>query len=160
MKTLKSLWKKYREVITYVFFGGLTFLLNLVLFTVFQNLFGEDFATGVGNVLNNFICIVVAYLTNRAFVFCSKTTGKAALKEFLSFFACRIGTAVMDQILMWLGVSIIGSHISDVDSLTLFGIYQTYKQLWNFGTKLVSQVLVILFNYIFSKLIIFKKKNA
>ena len=120
MEKLKAFIKKYYEGLAYLFFGGLATLLNLVLFAVFQAVLGTGFATGIGNVLDNIICILFAYWTNRTFVFRSKNSGQAALAEFGQFVACRIGTMV--------------------------------------GVKLFSQVIVIVSNYVFSKLFIFKKK--
>lgn len=72
MEKLKAFIKKYYEGFAYLFFGGLATLLNLVLFAVFQAVLGTGFATGIGNVLDNIICILFAYWTNRTFVFRSK----------------------------------------------------------------------------------------
>ena len=104
MEKLKAFIKKYYEGLAYLFFGGLATLLNLVLFAVFQAVLGTGFATGIGNVLDNIICILFAYWTNRTFVFRSKNSGQAALAEFGQFVACRIGTMIMDQFIIWLGV--------------------------------------------------------
>ena len=82
MEKLKAFIKKYYEGFAYLFFGGLATLLNLVLFAVFQAVLGTGFATGIGNVLDNIICILFAYWTNRTFVFRSKNSGQAALAEF------------------------------------------------------------------------------
>lgn len=78
MQKIKELIKKYYEGLAYLFFGGLATLLNLVVFAVFQAALGTDFATGIGNILDNVICILFAYWTNRTFVFKSQNTGKAA----------------------------------------------------------------------------------
>ena len=105
MQKLKDFIKKYYEGLAYLFFGGVATLLNLVVFAVFQAAFGTDFATGLGNVLDNILCILFAYWTNRTFVFKSTNKGKAALAEFGQFVSCRIATMVMDQLIIWLGVS-------------------------------------------------------
>ena len=78
MQKLKDFIKKYYEGLAYLFFGGVATLLNLVVFAVFQAAFGTDFATGLGNVLDNILCILFAYWTNRTFVFKSTNKGKAA----------------------------------------------------------------------------------
>ena len=93
MEKLKAFIKKYYEGFAYLFFGGLATLLNLVLFAVFQAVLGTGFATGIGNVLDNIICILFAYWTNRTFVFRSKNSGQAALAEFGQFVACRIAVS-------------------------------------------------------------------
>lgn len=98
MQKLKDFIKKYYEGLAYLFFGGVATLLNLVVFAVFQAAFGTDFATGLGNVLDNILCILFAYWTNRTFVFKSTNKGKAALAEFGQFVSCRIATMVMDQL--------------------------------------------------------------
>ena len=149
MEKIKALIKKYYEGLSYLFFGGVATLLNLVLFALFQAVFGTDFATGAGNVLDNAICILFAYWTNRTFVFRSKNTGKAAWAEFGQFVSCRIFTRVLDQLIIWLGVTILAPHVA---------FAAAHGELWAMGVKLFSQVIVIVSNYVFSKLLIFKKK--
>ena len=149
MQKIKDLINKYYEGLAYLFFGGLATLLNLVVFAVFQAALGTAFATGIGNVLDNVICILFAYWTNRTFVFKSQNTGKAAWAEFGQFVSCRIATMVMDQVIIWVGVSLLGPHV---------GFAVANAKLWAMGVKLFSQVIVILSNYIFSKVLIFKKK--
>lgn len=148
MQKIKSLFEKYYEQISYLFFGGLATLLNFAILIALQAAFGKDFAAGAGNILNNAICILFAYWTNRTFVFKSKNVGKAAWSEFVQFVSCRILTAVVDQIIMWLGVSVIG--------LTLL---VASKDVGPLVVKFVAQVVVIVSNYVFSKLFIFKEKQ-
>ena len=76
MKFLKKHW----EVLSYLIFGVLTTLLNILLYALFSRLFGYTAANSWGNVLDNALCILFAYCTNRVFVFRSKTTGKAMAK--------------------------------------------------------------------------------
>ena len=149
MQKLKDFIKKYYEGLAYLFFGGLATLLNFVVFAAFQAAFGTAFAAGIGNVLDNIICILFAYWTNRTFVFKSTNTGKAVLAEFGRFVSCRIATMVMDQVIIWLGISVLGPVVS---------FSSANPQLWAMGVKLFSQVIVIVSNYAFSKLLIFKKK--
>ena len=149
MQKLKDFIKKYYEGLAYLFFGGVATLLNLVVFAVFQAALGTEFATGLGNVLDNILCILFAYWTNRTFVFKSTNKGKAALAEFGQFVSCRIATMVMDQLIIWLGVSVLGPAVR---------FAAADPKLWAMGVKLFSQVVVILSNYVFSKLFIFKKK--
>lgn len=148
MQKLKELFYKYYEQISYLFFGGLATLLSFALLVLFQALGGKAFAVGIGNVFNNAICILFAYWTNRTFVFKSKNKGKAALSEFTQFVSCRILTAVLDQLIMWLGGTVLG--------ITLLLAGQDCGPLL---VKLFSQVVVIVSNYVFSKLFIFKEKT-
>ena len=83
-------------------------------------------------------------------VFESENSSRSAvMKEFASFVACRLGTGVLDQIIMVLGVDVLGPKI----------IPEPYAYLWSLGLKIASNVLVIILNYIFSKLIIFRRKT-
>ena len=142
MQKLKDIIQKYYEGLAYLFFGGVATLLNLVVFAGFQAAFGTDFAAGIGNILDNCICILFAYWTNRTFVFKSANKGKAAWAEFGQFVSCRIATKVMDQVIISLRVTFAAAN----------------GKLWAMGVKLFSQVIVIVSNYVFSKLFIFKKK--
>lgn len=143
---LKQLWTKYYEQLTYLIFGGLATLLNIVLAMVFRS-FGMP--TTMNTVLDNVICILFAYTTNRLWVFKSCSKGMAALREFGSFIVCRLGTMVMDVVIMWLGADLLGPAL----------IPAAWTGLWFLGVKVFSNLLVILFNYIFSKKIIFTKKQ-
>mgnify|MGYP002266390032 CR=1 FL=1 len=92
--------KKHWEVLSYLIFGVLTTLLNIVLYALFNRLFGYTAANSWGNVLDNILCILFAYTTNRAFVFNSKTKGRAMAKEFGAFVTCRLGTMLLDTAIM------------------------------------------------------------
>ena len=105
---LTELVKKYREPIAYLFFGGLATLLNIVLYVLFKTLFGYEAANSWGNVADNVLCILFAYFTNRIWVFRSKAHGSAALREFGSFVACRLGTLVVDAAIMFVGGNLVG----------------------------------------------------
>ena len=85
-----NFFKKHWEVLSYLVFGVLCTLLNIVLYALFNKLFGYTAANSWGNVLDNIICILFAYCTNRAFVFRSKTQGKAMAREFGAFVTCRL----------------------------------------------------------------------
>ena len=82
MEKIKAIVEKYYEQLAYLFFGGLATLLNLVIFAINQAAFGVEFATGLGNILDNIICILFAYWTNRTFVFKSENKGANSLREF------------------------------------------------------------------------------
>ena len=143
---LKQLWAKYYEQLTYLIFGGLATLLNIVLAMVFRSF---SMPTTLNTVLDNVICILFAYTTNRLWVFKSRSRGADALREFGSFIACRLGTMVMDVAVMWLGADVIGPAL----------LPAAWLGLWFLGVKVFSNVLVIVFNYVFSKKIIFIKKK-
>ena len=191
MKFLKKHW----EVLSYLIFGVLTTLLNILLYALFSRLFGYTAANSWGNVLDNALCILFAYCTNRAFVFRSKTTGKAMAKEFGTFVTCRLGTMVLDAAIMIVGGNLLAAQGAALMEsllggfLTVSGSYTgaaasaaasvagvaiiggadgptavfvttriTAQEIWGLCVKVFSNVMVVVLNYVFSKLIIFKKK--
>ena len=188
-------FKKHWEVLSYLIFGVLTTLLNIVLYALFSRLFGYTAANSWGNVLDNALCILFAYCTNRAFVFRSKTTGKAMAKEFGTFVTCRLGTMVLDAVIMIVGGNLLAAQGAALmeslfgSFLTVSGNYTgaaasaaasvagvaiiggadgptavfvttriTAQEIWGLCVKVFSNVVVVVLNYVFSKLIIFKKK--
>ena len=189
-------FKKHWEVLSYLIFGVLTTLLNIVLYALFSRLFGYTAANSWGNVLDNALCILFAYCTNRAFVFRSKTTGKAMAKEFGTFVTCRLGTMVLDAAIMIVGGNLLAAQGAALmeslfgSFLTVSGSYTgaaasaaasaagvaiiggadgptaifvttliTAQEIWGLCVKVFSNVVVVVLNYVFSKLIIFKKSS-
>ena len=192
---MSKFFKKHWEVLSYLIFGVLTTLLNIVLYALFSRLFGYTAANSWGNVLDNALCILFAYCTNRAFVFRSKTTGKAMAKEFGTFVTCRLGTMVLDAAIMIVGGNLLAAQGAALmeslfgSFLTVSGSYTgaaasaaalaagvaiiggadgptaifvttriTAQEIWGLCVKVFSNVVVVVLNYVFSKLIIFKKK--
>ena len=183
-------------MLSYLIFGVLTTLLNILLYALFNNLFGYTAANSWGNVLDNALCILFAYCTNRAFVFRSKTTGKAMVKEFGTFVSCRLGTMVLDAAIMIVGGNLLAAQGAALmeslfgSFLTVSGSYTgaaasaaasaagvaiiggadgptaifvttliTAQELWGLCVKVFSNVVVVVLNYVFSKLIIFKNRK-
>ena len=138
MKKIKELYLKYKEVINYLIFGVLTTLVSLAVYyiSVFTFLNPENsIQLQIANILSWIAGVTFAYFTNRKFVFESKEENK--LKEGGKFVFARATTLVMDMLIMWLGVTVL--HLND-------------KII-----KLISQIVIIVSNYIFSKLFVFKK---
>ena len=121
---MMNFFKKHWEVLSYLIFGVLTTLLNIVLYALFSQLFGYTAANSWGNVLDNALCILFAYATNRAFVFRSKTTGKAMAKEFGTFVTCRLGTMVLDAVIMIVGGNLLAAQGAALME-SLFGSFLT-----------------------------------
>ncbi len=188
-------FKKHWEVLSYLIFGVLTTLLNILLYALFSQLFGYTAANSWGNVLDNALCILFAYCTNRAFVFRSRTTGKAMAREFGTFVTCRLGTMVLDAAIMIVGGNLLAAQGAALmeslfgSFLTVSGSYTgaaasaaataagvaiiggadgptavfvttriTAQEIWGLCVKVFSNVVVVVLNYVFSKLVIFKKK--
>lgn len=158
---MKSLWEKYAQVLSYLFFGVLTTLLNIVLYAVFQAVFGYAAANSWGNVLDNLLCILFAYWTNRTWVFASRTRGRAALAEFSKFAACRLGTMALDTAIMLVGGNLLGQAGAGL-VLAAAGRWLDAAQaqaVWGLGVKVVSNGVVIVLNYVCSKWLIFRGKQ-
>ena len=121
-----------RELILYVVFGAFTFFVNLISYFFFANLLGINYL--VSNAIAWFLSVLFAYVTNRIWVFESKSPD--ILKEMSLFFGGRIFSGVVDMLLMYTFIDIL---VFD-DTIS----------------KIVVQVIMIVLNYIFSKLIVFK----
>ena len=130
---IKEMLTKYREIISYLIVGGLTTVVSLGVYyaCVFTFL---DPNSGVQLQLAN---IIFAYVTNRKFVFESKNEN--VVKEAAAFFAARLGTLFMDMGIMFLTVTVLGLN----DKIM----------------KLVVAFIVTVANYIFSKFLVFNKKE-
>ena len=133
---LRALFFKYKEIILYVFFGGLTTLVNWGLYFVLADMMGAPYlwATAAAQIA----AILFAYITNRIWVFKSKVRGfSGIMMEMLRFFGCRAVSFFMELGCMYVGVDLL--HIDDV------------------LMKLLSNVIVVIVNYIFSKVFIFRE---
>ena len=144
MSLIKKLANK--ETVLYLIFGVLATVLNIVLFYLFINIW--KMSTGLGNILDTIICILFQYFTNRIWVFESKNNGKEAIKEFIQFILARGITAIVDQIFVVVGV----------DFFVVKYISYSQQGMFNVGIKIISNIVVIVLNYIFSKLFVFNKK--
>ncbi|MBO4927013.1 MAG: GtrA family protein [Clostridiales bacterium] len=167
---LKKLMKneKFREIFWYFVFGVLTTLVNLATFALMDKLFDvkwpvkifkwdlDLFVTFI-NVVAWVVAIVFAYVTNKKFVFHTKGN---VVKEFLSFVAARLFTLFAFELgLFTLGIMVMENacNMPEDDLLiTVFGFDVTNKYI----VKLFIAVFVVVANYIFSKLFIFKKKKS
>lgn len=133
---MKELLTKYREVVSYLFFGGLTTVVNFVVYFVCTSGMGINYL--VANAISWAAAVAFAYITNRTWVFKSKVKGfSAIMRQISTFVGCRLLSGVMDMAIMFISVDIIG--IPD-------GV-----------AKFITQVVVVVLNYVFSKLIIFRK---
>ena len=136
-----------KEILLYLIFGITVTSLNIILFYLFINIW--KMSTGLGNILDTIICILFQYFTNRIWVFESKNNGKEAIKEFIQFILARSLTAIIDQIFVVVGVDFFVAK------------YVSYSQqkIFSVGIKVLSNIIVIVLNYIFSKLFVFNKKK-
>ncbi len=143
MERLRALFRRYREPIVYLIFGVLTTLVNVGLFAILTA--ATSLPTAAANAIALSTSILFAYVTNRRFVFESRQTGRAAVREFLMFIGSRILPGLLDEGIVVLGVDVIGAP----ESIS--------AGAWATAVKLAANVLVVIVNYIFSKLLIFRR---
>ena len=149
---IKKLLVKYREIIAYVIFGALTTVVSLVSFKIFDSILGEDLYL-VSNVISWIFAVSFAYVTNKLWVFESKSwKSNVIIKEIIGFVSARLFSLGVEELGLWLLIDIfsIGKISVDLFSFNING---------NMIAKLIMQFVVIVLNYVFSKLVIFKKKN-
>lgn len=142
MNKIIGLYKKHEEVINYLIMGGLTTVVSLVtkyilLFTILDAENAVELQIAV--IISWIAACLFAYITNRTFVFKSKSEEK--IKEFISFVTARLITLGMEMLIMFIFVTWLGLN----------------SDLWVIVWTLVAQVVVIVANYVFSKLFVFKK---
>ncbi len=127
---MRLFFEKYRELILYVFFGGLTTLVDWVSYGLMRDLLHMPYMTAA--FLSQMFSILFAYVTNRRFVFESRVHGaKAVAAEMAKFFGARGASLLLNMLVMYVGVDIL--NIND-------------KVI-----KVIASVLVIIANYIFSR---------
>ena len=144
MNKLIDLYKKNKEIINYVIVGGLTTCVSLgvkwgLLFTILDASNGVQLQ--IANVISWICAVLFAYVTNRIFVFNSKN--KKILREMSSFFGARLITLLMESILLWFFITLL-----KMDS-------DTWVIVWT----IVTQFMILVLNYVFSKLFVFRKGN-
>lgn len=144
MQKIKEIYFKYKEVINYLIFGILTTVVSLavkylLLFTIFDASNALELQVAV--IISWIAACLFAYITNRIWVFESKS--KKIIKEMITFFVARLSTLGLEMLIMFIFVTALGLN----------------SDIWVIVWTLVSQVLVIIGNYILSKLIVFKNKK-
>lgn len=164
---IKNLIVKYKEIITYIIFGVVTTAVNWVVYSIMVRVFNIDLSTVSDNnviwemftgksgssltllLVSNLIAwvagVIVAFVTNKIWVFESKEKSvKGVIKEFGLFVGSRIVSGVFE----WFGQPL----------LVMLGMNQTLFGIAGFPAKIVISVIVVILNYVFSKLLVFRKK--
>ena len=137
IQKLRSLIEKYWDILTYLFFGVLTTVVNYAVYLPVYNFCGISAA--VSNIIAWVVAVIFAFLTNKPFVFHSHDwSAKTVVHELTKFVSCRIASGVLETVILFLAV----------DCMAWNG------NLW----KLLTQVLVIIINYVGSKLLVFRNK--
>ncbi len=134
---IKDLIRKNKEMILYLVFGVLTTAVNYISYLLAAPFFEKTVAP---TVIAWVLSVIFAYVTNRIFVFCSDAKGKEIIREIIAFFGARAFSGVLDVAIMWLFV----------DTL-------------NFNDKIIkilSNVIVVILNYVAGKWFVFRKKDV
>lgn len=144
LKSLSILYKKYKEIINYSIFGILATIVSLgvkysLLFTFLEASNGVELQIAI--IISWIAAVLFAYFTNRKFVFNSKNENK--LKEFISFVLARLSTLLLEMIIMWFFVTFLKLN----------------SDLYVIIFTIIAQIVVVIGNYIFSKLFVFKKTD-
>lgn len=144
MNKILELYKKHREIINYIVFGGCTTLVSWATYALFVG--SMEMEILAGKILSWICAVSFAFVTNKLWVFFSRAVDwKTWLREGVEFFASRAATGVVEVLglpaLMKLGLD-----------ASLFGVE-------GFAANIVVTVVVIILNYIVSKFLVFRKKN-
>ncbi len=136
LQKIRALVVKYWDILSYLVFGVLTTVVNYAVYLPIYNLLGLSAA--VSNVIAWVAAVAFAFLTNKPFVFKSHDwSAKTVIPELTKFVSCRVASGAMETLILLLTVDILGWN----------------GNIW----KLITQVLVVVLNYITSKLVVFKK---
>ena len=140
IKKIKQLYLKYQEIINYLIFGILTTLVSLATYyllvlTILNP--NKPIELQIANIISWITCVTFAYITNRKYVF--KSINQNILKEMFKFYSSRLTTLLIDMLFMYLFV--------------------TKLQFNDKIIKIIVQILIIIINYLLSKILVFKQKN-
>ena len=134
LRIFEPFYKKHKEVLLYLLFGGLTTLVSIASFALF-------FALGlnelIANALSWILAVLFAYVTNRIWVFSSNAETKGAIaREMAAFFGGRLATFLVEE--------------------AILAVFITWLGLPAIWVKVVAQIVVIVLNYVISKFFVFK----
>ena len=144
LKGIANFYRVHQEGMRYLVFGALTTVVNIISYILFRTTFfkaieNEQIKINISEIIAFIIAVLFAYITNKIYVFKSKTKYiKELIKEIISFISCRIFTEIISILMMNISVWL---NINDIIM------------------KIVSNIIVIILNYILSKILIFKNKK-
>ena len=132
-----ELYKKYKEIVNYIIFGVIATAINIGVFAILNLLLGENLYL-ISNILAIIASVLFQYFSNKFFVFERKTLSKKeTFMEFVKFISARAVTAVLDMVIMFIGVSLL--NVSEI------------------LMKVITNIIVVILNYVLSKFFVFKK---
>ena len=135
-RPLFPFYKHHKEKLLYVFFGGLTTVVSLVTFWLVNRVMMQN--EHVANLVSWLLAVLFAFLTNRTWVFASKTKGAAAFfRQTAEFYGGRLATLGIEELLLL--------------------VFITWLQFDSMAVKIAAQIVVLILNYVISKLFVFRK---
>ncbi len=140
LRPFRPLWPfyvKYKEPLLYLFFGGLTTLISIFVFWLFDDPLGLNEL--VANLISWLLAVLFAFLTNKTWVFQSGGQEKGFLSLMLSFYAGRLVTLGVEELLLLVFITWLGFN--------------------SMAVKIAAQIVVIVLNYVISKLLVFRDKG-
>ncbi len=137
IQKIRDLVIKYWDIVSYLFFGVCTTIVNYLVYIPCYNMMG--LSASVSNMIAWVVAVAFAYLTNKPFVFKSNDWSmKTVAPELAKFVTCRIGSGAAETLILLVAVDMLG---------------------WNGNVwKLVTQVMVVILNYVASKLVVFRNR--
>lgn len=137
LRIFNPFYRKYKEMLLYLFFGGLSFIVSIATYALFNVEMGINEL--IANILSWIITVMFAFLTNRVWVFQSPTEGvNAFIRQMMVFYSGRVITLVIEEVILLVFITLLGFN--------------------SMAVKIVAQVIVILLNYVISKLVVFREK--
>ena len=167
MGIIKKLFN--RETISYLIFGVLTTVIAYVTYFIFDRLFaganigGFPITTELSTLLSWICAVAFAYITNKIFVFGSMSFERnLILREIRDFVAARIFSLVFEMIWMFVFVDILYNYLTDIFLLEWASSVSgaIYSDVYKMCAKIGANIFVVIMNYFFSKMIIFKKTEG
>ena len=138
VEKIKNLIYKHWDILSYLFFGVLTTLVNFLVYFPCYNWLGMS--ASVSNVIAWIFAVIFAFLTNKPFVFKSHDWSlKVVGPELVKFVGCRVGSGVLETLIIW-----------------VFADGLAWNGNW---VKIITSVLVVVLNYVGSKLLVFRTKE-
>ncbi|MDE6784306.1 MAG: GtrA family protein [Ruminococcus sp.] len=157
-KPLQNIYYKYEDKWLYLFFGVLTTVVSFLTagitkFILEKNGAGETLVSNVSTLVSWVCAVTFAYLTNRVWVFDSHASGaKEIIVETASFYGGRVFTLLVEMIMMWIGYSLIAPR--------LFAGNDSAMNISYWVSKIAANIVVLILNYVISKIFVFKKKDT
>ncbi len=132
LRIFQPIYKKYKSVLVYLFLGGCTVIVNMILFFLFTKLFGMNEL--ISNILAWFLATVFAFFTNRTW--CFESDDSMIVEEFIKFASGRISTLLLDELIVFIFITKLGLN--------------------EFWVKFFDNAFTAIVNYFISKLLVFK----